>query len=169
MNSGSTAIAAAPGGALDPRFVAGRQMLIAGIAERYSGSNAGIPAQWQRFAPRIAKIPDQVGTATYGVIFDSLKNAFSFGYLSGVEVSSVARLPERFCHLEIPAQRYAVFTHRDHLSALPRTMHAIMGEWLPNSGCERVTDGADFFERYGDEFDPRTGTGAVELWIPIKA
>ncbi|MCC6948714.1 MAG: AraC family transcriptional regulator [Bradyrhizobiaceae bacterium] len=168
MSNGSTAIAAAPGGELDPCFVDGRRMLVAGIAERYSGSNAGIPEQWRRFAPQIAKIPDQAGAATYGVIFDSLKNAYSFGYLSGVEVSSVARLPKEFCHLEIPAQRYAVFTHRDHLSALPRTMQAIMREWLPNSRHELVKDGADFFERYGDEFDPRTGTGAVELWIPIK-
>jgi AraC family transcriptional regulator len=168
MTSRSVTVAAALSNEFNPHFADGRSMQIAGIAERYHGSNAGIPAQWQRFAPQIAGIPDQVGTATYGVIFDSLKNACSFGYLTGVEVSNVARLPNGFGHLEIPAQRYAVFTHRDHLSALPRTMHAIMSEWLPNSGHERVMDGADFFERYGDEFDPRTSTGAVELWIPIK-
>jgi AraC family transcriptional regulator len=25
------------------------------------------------------------------------------------------------------------------------------------------------FERYGPDFDPRTGTGVVEIWVPIKA
>jgi len=24
-------------------------------------------------------------------------------------------------------------------------------------------------ERYGREFDPTTGTGGIELWLPIKA
>jgi AraC family transcriptional regulator len=26
----------------------------------------------------------------------------------------------------------------------------------------------DFFERYGEEFDPQTGMGGIEVWIPIK-
>jgi AraC family transcriptional regulator len=151
-----------------PRLVDGKPMLIAGLAARYNGSNAGIPAQWRRFAPQICRIPAQVGRATYGVIFDSLKGIFSFGYLTGVEVSTVHNLPSGFGHLAIPAQRYAVFTHCGHVSALPRTMHAIMADWLPSSGHALVTDGADFLERYGEEFDPRTGMGGVELWLPIK-
>lgn len=168
MSSGKSAKAVAPNGKLEPSFIDGEAMLIAGLAERHNGSNAGIPAQWQGFAPLIGRIPDQVGTVTYGVVFDSLKNIFSFGYLSGVEVGAVDKLPSEFCHLEIPAQHYAVFTHHGHVSALPHTMHAILSEWLPQSGFERVTDGADFFERYGDDFDPRTGAGAIDLWIPIK-
>lgn len=152
----------------EPCIIDGKPMLIAGIAARYHGSNAGIPEQWQRFAPQIGRIPGQVGRATYGVVFDSLGNEVSFGYLAGVEVSAVRDLPQGFGHLELPARRYAVFTHRGHVSALPQTMHAIMADWLPNSGHQHVTDGADFFERYGEEFDPRTGTGGVELWIPIK-
>ena len=25
-----------------------------------------------------------------------------------------------------------------------------------------------FFERYGEAFDPQTGTGGIEVWLPIK-
>ncbi|TIN58627.1 MAG: AraC family transcriptional regulator, partial [Mesorhizobium sp.] len=25
------------------------------------------------------------------------------------------------------------------------------------------------FERYGPEFDPRSGKGGLEIWIPVKA
>src|SRR5215467_10294331 len=85
-----------------------------------------------------------------------LRIASSFGYLAGVEVSDLGGLPEGFGHLEIPAQRYAVFYHRGHVSGIARTMAAIIGEWLPSSGHTRATDGADFFERYGEEFDPQT-------------
>ncbi|WP_227699737.1 GyrI-like domain-containing protein [Raoultella ornithinolytica] len=39
-------------------------------------------------------------------------------------------------------------------------------KWLPESGHE-AADAANF-ERYGAEFDPRTGTGGLEIWIPLK-
>jgi len=27
----------------------------------------------------------------------------------------------------------------------------------------------DFFERYSEEFDPRTGMGGIDVWIPVKS
>ncbi len=36
------------------------------------------------------------------------------------------------------------------------------------AAAHEAADAPDF-ERYGEEFDPRTGTGGVEIWIPIKA
>lgn len=155
-----------------PRLTDGKPMLIAGLAERHRDSSAGIEAQWQRFLPHIGKIPRQVGRAAYGVVFDAFRDAtratYSFGYLTGVEVSDTARLPEGFGHLEIPAQRYAVFVHNDHVSALPRTIRAIVSRWLPESGHEAARDGIDLFERYGEAFDPQTGMGGVEVWLPLK-
>src|SRR5712671_5871619 len=45
-----------------PRLVNDRTLLIAGLGERYSSeTSAGIPAQWQRFAPYLGNIPGQVG------------------------------------------------------------------------------------------------------------
>jgi hypothetical protein len=46
------------------------------------------------------------------------------------------------------------------------TWVTIWNKWLPESGHELV-DAPDF-ERYGEEFDPLTGTGGLELWVPIK-
>jgi AraC family transcriptional regulator len=31
-----------------------------------------------------------------------------------------------------------------------------------------VADAPDF-ERYGEDFDPKSGTGNVEIWIPLEA
>jgi AraC-like DNA-binding protein len=39
-------------------------------------------------------------------------------------------------------------------------------KWFPASGHEPA-DGANF-ERYGETFDPQSGNGGVELWIPIR-
>jgi AraC family transcriptional regulator len=60
-----------------------------------------------------------------------------------------------------------VFRHRDHVSSIRRTVNTIWNKWLPESGHE-IADAPDF-ERYGEEFDPRTGNGGLEIWIPLKA
>jgi AraC family transcriptional regulator len=47
-----------------------------------------------------------------------------------------------------------------------------LNKWLPRSGHEVahvVVDAPDFFERYGEDFDPKTGMGGIEVWIPIKS
>ena len=149
-----------------PRFEIGRAMQIAGLGVRYTfEANQGIPEQWQRFAAYIGTIPGQVGNTAYGVCCNS-DGAGSFEYIAGVEVSGVGELPSEFSRVRIAAQRYAVFSHRDHISRLRATVYTIWNQWLPASGHE-FADAPDF-ERYDERFDARTGLGTVEIWLPIK-
>lgn len=149
-----------------PRFETGKVLLIAGLGERYNvESSQGIPALWQRFNPEIGHIPGQRGGVAYGVIcnFDDEGN---FDYIAGMEVADFSSLPAEFSRVRIPEQRYAVFTHRDHISTIRRTMHTIWSQWLPTSGLQ-TADGPSF-ERYDQRFDPVTGSGGLEIWVPIK-
>jgi AraC family transcriptional regulator len=59
-----------------------------------------------------------------------------------------------------------VFTHDGHISTIRGTWKSIWSQWLPGSG-HKLAD-APFFERYGEAFDPRTGSGGFEIWIPLK-
>ena len=148
------------------RFENGKVLLIAGIVERYTcETSTGIPSQWQRFLPHIGDIPGQVGPTAFGVHWNSDEDG-SFDYLCGVQVSDFSTLPQEFAHVRIAAQKYAVFSHREHISTIRSTWATIWNKWLPESGHELV-DAPDF-ERYGVEFDPRTGTGGLEAWVPIK-
>jgi len=148
-----------------PRFEAGRTLLIAGLSGRYRfETNQGIPLQWQRFAPHIGQIPGQVGDVTYGVCCNS-DGAGNFEYVTGVEVSSFDDLPAEFRRVRIPEHCYVVFTHTEHISAIRGTWYTILNQWLPQSG-RGIADAPDF-ERYDDAFDPRTGTGKVEIWLPL--
>ena len=150
-----------------PRYETGRTLLVAGLGERYTfETNHGIPLQWQRFVPYIGNIPGQVGDVAYGVCCNS-DGTGNFEYVTAVEVSSFDEVPPELRRVRIPAQRYAVFTHRDHISAIRGTWHTIWNQWLPASGHE-VADAPDF-ERYDAEFDPQSGTGKVEIWLPLKA
>src|SRR5438105_2014185 len=73
---------------------------------------------------------------------------------------------EAFSRVRIPEQRYAVFTHSDHVSTIRRTVNTIWNQWLPASGLKAAD--APFFERYDENFDPLTGNGGLEIWVPVK-
>ncbi|MGG2357322.1 GyrI-like domain-containing protein, partial [Salmonella enterica] len=91
-----------------------------------------IPALWQRFGPHIGRVPGQVGSTTYGICHGA-DGTGSFNYLCGVEVTDLAGLPRELTHLKLPARRYAVFTHRGHISTIRATVHAIWRDYLPVS------------------------------------
>lgn len=149
-----------------PRIETGRSMLIAGLGERYtSDSSKAIPAQWQRFLPYLGNIPGQVGQVSYGVCCNNDDDG-NFDHIAGVEVSDFSDLPAELSRTRIPKQRYAVFVHSGHISTIRRTVNSIWNVWLPNSEY-RAADTPDF-ERYDKEFDPETGNGAVEIWVPVK-
>jgi AraC family transcriptional regulator len=149
------------------RFQNGKPLLIAGLGERYTcETSRAIPAQWQRFVPHLGNIPGQVGRTTFGVCCNS-DDEGNFDYIAGVEVTDFSDLPTGFSRVRIGAQKYVVFAHREHISTIRRTINTIWSKWLPESGHE-VAD-APSFERYGEEFNPQTGMGGLEIWIPIKA
>jgi len=75
-------------------------------------------------------------------------------------------MPREFSRVRIPEQRYAVFSHRDHISTIRRTVNTIWNHWLPASGL-KVAD-APNFERYDRNFDPLTGSGGLEIWVPVR-
>ncbi|MES2461268.1 MAG: GyrI-like domain-containing protein [Armatimonadota bacterium] len=148
------------------RFETGNGMTLAGFQQRYSFENASeIPALWARFGPLIDTVPAMVGTIAYGVVHEESEG--SIDYLAGVEVSETDALSSEYTTLAIPAQRYAVFAHPGHISTLCQTVDAAFSKWLPSSGFE-ATANPDFFERYGDGYDPETGTGDIEIWVPIR-
>ena len=150
----------------EPRFETRGMFLVAGLGERYDDeSTAGIPAQWQRFAPHIGHIPGQIGEVTYGVLCNG-DDQGRVEYVTGVEVRDFAHVPRDWSRVRIPEQTYVVFPHREHIAQIRRTWFTILNRWFPESGRQPI--GGPEFERYGPEFDPATGLGGLEIWIPIR-
>lgn len=148
-----------------PRFVDGRPMMIAGFGQRLEYDRMdGMPALWLRFMPHIGNVPNEVKGVAYGVVTAS--DPEGFDYVAGVEVTAFGDLGPEFTKVSIPARHYAVFSHKDHISAIRTTMRAIWSEWLPRSG--REIEESPTIERYGPEFEPRTGNGGLEVWLPVK-
>jgi AraC family transcriptional regulator len=153
----------------EPRTEYGKPLLIAGLRRHFAGPSDAISRQWNQFAHYLGNIPGQVGRAAYGLCFLQSKG---LDYLSGVEVSSIDSVPPELTWTVIPAQQYAVFSHNAHVSTLRDTLDAIQRDWLPSSGHAAVQPQPgtpSFFERYGEKFDPKTGTGDIEVWVPIRS
>jgi AraC family transcriptional regulator len=151
-----------------PRFESAKAMLVAGVGERYNfcdNGGANIPNQWQLYHQKVGDIPDRVGNLAFGVCCNG-DDSGNFDYIAGVEVSDFSDLPREFARVRIPAQRYVVFRHTEHISTIRRTVGAIWNQWLPQSGL-KVAD-APTFERYDEKFDPATGNGGLEIWVPVK-
>jgi predicted transcriptional regulator YdeE len=150
-----------------PRVEQGPEKVIVGLNGSYTlATRTQIPELWKRFVPHLVTIPGQVGDATYGVCWN-FKPGVGFDYLAGVEVKNGAPLPQELTQVRLAAGRYAVFTSRQHISTIGATLDAIWTKWLPNSGHQPT--GTPSFERYGPEFNPQTGMGGFEIWVPVKS
>ena len=148
------------------RFDHGQDKLIAGLNQSYTlESRVKIPMQWERFVPHIGKVPGQLGHVAYGICWTN-RPGHGFDYLCGVEVKDGTKLPPEFATVRLPVQEYAVFTHADHVSAIGSTIDKIWNSWVPQSGL-KIKESPSF-ERYTEEFNPQTGTGGMEIWIPIE-
>ncbi|RFB79176.1 AraC family transcriptional regulator [Methylovirgula sp. 4M-Z18] len=149
------------------RFETAGAKIMAGLSRPCTVATiAAIPAQWQSFAPHIGHVPGQIGGDAYGLHWNFTDDG-EFEYMCAVEVRGGDKLPEGFSQAKLAPQRYAVFLHRDHISAIRNTWAAIHNVWRPATSIE--PQHAPSFERYDERFDPRTGTGDVEIWIPVKA
>jgi len=148
-----------------PRIVHSPPLRIVGLAERYAGTNAGIPAQWGRFN-EYGAIPGQLRSVAYGVVHE-FDEAGGFTYVCGVEVKEFSAQLGGLVRVELPARRYAVWPHREHVSSVFATCQRIHERGLASAGLE--PEPAAMLERYGEEFDPRTGNGGLEIWVPVKA
>lgn len=144
-------------------------MLVAGYRQHYAFADlGGIPAQWQRFNQHFGHVPGQVGRSAYAVCTRAPDDPDGFDYTVGVAVGSLDDLPEGFVGLRLPARRYAVFLHKDHISRIGSTCAAIDSEWQPNA-AETIAEGPlTMIEHYDERFDPHTGEGGAEIWVPLR-
>lgn len=148
-----------------PRIETPGPLLIAGLGRRFASDDfASIPALWQEFTPHLGAIPGRKGKATYGLVAGAGGGYF---YLAGVEMRTLADLGDALTGIRLPAQRWAIFRHDAHVTAIAATIHAVFSQALPAAGLV-PGDMPDLIERYGEGFDPVTGAGGFEIWVPVS-
>ena len=138
----------------------------AGLMQRHDMNQSNsIPLQWQKMQQFIGNVPGAVPGAAYGIVVEGDGDYCT--YMCGMEITPSAELPPEFVAIDVPARRWARFTHAGHISTIRSTIGAIYEQWLPKSAEEQAED-VSFLEYYGPSFDPRTGMGSTEIWIGLK-
>jgi AraC family transcriptional regulator len=148
------------------RFENASEKTVAGLNGTFTFSDtSGIPTLWNQFAPQMASVPGRQGKASYGVSWNCTKDGFD--YLAAVEVGANAKLPNEYTQVKLPARRYAIFTHTEHISKIKQTFDTICHQWVPDCGLHVAN--APWLERYTESFDGKTGLGGLEIWVPLDA
>ena len=154
---------------MEPRIVRKPAFHVIGMSGRFIAMSSKIPELWGRFAPRIHEVPHRRGAHTLGLCLDADPDAageVTFTYVACVEAESTADVPAGMIVLTVPASTYAVLTHRGHLSRLPDMVRYVWGRWLPASRYRHVP--TPDFEFYDPErWDPATGEGEIDLYVPV--
>lgn len=146
-------------------------MLIAGLSKNYLFDDPMNPSsQWKQLNSYLSNTLDQKEQVTYGICFN-LDDGRGIEYVCGIEVADglqTSELSKDFVLKRLPSFSYAVFEHKGHVSSIRQTCDTIWKEWIPQSGYGKPREAHLFFERYGEGFDPQTGKGDIEIWIPIE-
>lgn len=154
---------------INPRFVSLNPLLIVGMREPLGEQSAqSIPILWKNFSPYLSIIPHRVSNIAYGLCVRSTESSNGlFYYMAGCEVSEFGGLSPALSPIIVPAQEYAVFSHKAHLSRIRETIDQVFDVWLPRSNRTHDSRSIHFFERYGEGFDVVAGEGDVEIWLPL--
>jgi AraC family transcriptional regulator len=156
--------------ALSPRFETSGPLLIAGLREPLDEHAAQkIPALWQQLLVLWNDIHQRVSDVGYGLCI-SIDNREYF-YMAGCAVWDFNERPSVLSPFIIPSQHYAIFTHPGNVTSIRDTIDYAFDQWLPTSGYSLTPkdhNSLHFFERYGESFNPVTGLGEIEIWLPVN-
>ncbi|MBO0758779.1 MAG: AraC family transcriptional regulator [Bradyrhizobiaceae bacterium] len=150
----------------EPRIQKEGELLFVGLSEHVPYKEMqNIAGQWERFmSGAYGEIDHKIAEPPVGIATGS--NDDGIEYVCAAGVTKFGLLPKNCVKLTLPPATYAVFAHDGHVTQIRETYEAIWNDWFPKSG--RTPDETPSFERHNDTFDPRTGSGGVTIWIPIR-
>lgn len=153
---------------MEPKFVELPAFTVVGM--RYYGKNQNqeIAQLWGEFNQRSAQIQHTVPDgAAFGICLEDAgaKNG-EFEYVASFAVEQAQDVPEGMVVRQVPAHKYAVFTHVGGLDKLGDTYQYIYQVYLPASGLE-VVRGLDF-ELYNEDFKDFAPDSRFYIYVPVK-
>jgi AraC family transcriptional regulator len=151
-----------------PRIETRPAFRLAGVdgALRVENSGQAIDALWAKFGANDQWIRNATGTGGLGICYGD-DGAGGFHYFAGTEVSDASAPHAPFASFEMPAQTYAVFTHRGFAWNVAETRHAIYADWLPAAGLTKLD--APELEAFPPRYKPNSADAVMEIWVPVAA
>lgn len=167
---------------LEPTIIDLPSFTVAGLSARFIGAMSPdannqqiIPPLWQAFD---ALLPDLIaaGDAPHPTEFWGLCRFLSpaersrddeLEYMAGVRLDRIDALPAGATTWEVPAARYARFTHRGPIARLCETLGYVYGTWFPRSEYEPLF--AMELEHYDDRFKLDAEDSELDCYVGLRA
>lgn len=149
-----------------PRLDSLPAMHMVGLTRKFTPqTRTAIPGLWQEFAPFIGSVPGQVTNVAYGICSATGEEEACIDYSCAVEIEAGAPTPAGLVRIMLEPHTYRVFPHDGHVSELHQTYVRALGTFHPDDEweCAQTPD----IERYSTAFNPETGFGGMEIWIPL--
>jgi len=154
---------------MEPRFEHKEALTFIGLGKDYNFEEPNtIGELWDQFLQKKNLITNVTDDAVFGLCYaPKEKETFSdkFHYTAALRVSEKATVPDGMEKIKVPAQEYAIFTHKGSLDTLSTTNDYIWKTWLPKSGLE-LADAPDI-EAYGSRWDASSENGEIDIYVPI--
>lgn len=119
-----------------------------------------LPLQWAALSPLIPRPAAGVEPVTFGVALP-VQDPSCFRYMTAYPAAADDTPPRGLSLVTLPAGSYLAFQHDGHVTTLHRTVSAACEGRRPIEGLP------GFLEYYGPDFDPATGLGDIEVWLPL--
>ncbi len=157
---------------MEPKIIKrGPELAIGMGASFVPGATEDIGKLWGEFVKRRDEIkhckPYDLGVCMGNHPTITKAPGDSFIYVSACAVEKVDSVPAGMVLCEIPEATYALFTHKGPIANIKHTVDYIWGTWIHESGY-KLLETPDF-ELYDDRFCPETGSGEVDIYVPIES
>ena len=131
--------------------------------------NAEISAMWDRFLPHIDEPKRSDPHMAYGLCLMDNPNAREgeFEYVACVEVPNGENIPAGMVYREVPAHKYAVFTHHGKLDNLHDTFDYIFSTGLPQARLQAHPSGFNM-EVYKDDFVSGSDDSKMYIYVALQ-
>jgi AraC family transcriptional regulator len=152
---------------MQPKFTEKKGFKVAGLKYVGKTPQPDIANLWHEFVPRMNEPAKRINTDnSYGVCYD-MDTEGNIYYIAGVEVSDFENLPEGFDSIEIPDNKYAVFTHKGLISKFHETVGYVYGKWVQDPANGKIN--APDFELYDERFKGGDSEDSeCDLYVAIK-
>ncbi len=153
---------------MEPKIVEKDRFFLVGMEYYGTGNDNRIQKLWEKFMNRIGEIHNTISKEISWGFCEMLygdPDDGPFSYIAAAPVRAVEGIPRGMLAKEVPASKFAVFTHIGSLDTLSKTYEHIYSVWLPKSGYQQ----ADSFgmELYDERFN-FTPTSEFDIYIPIQ-
>jgi AraC family transcriptional regulator len=158
---------------LEPELYDQRTLALVGMRTRFFSVDSEknniadkLPSLWSAFLARLPEIQHRVPGMCYGVVHQTREKTDELEYHAVTEVATVGPVPDGMVLVQLPAARYARFTHKGEVAQVDLTVSYIYSSWLARSGM-RHTYGADL-ELYDARYHPESELSEIDYAIPVE-